>query len=272
MSRPASVVALVLALSACAGTPISRQAADVLIPPDEEVKLGQQVKAQLLKQYKPLADPKVQAYVQGVGARIVALDKGQLPAGITPHFTVLDSPQVNAFAIPGGDIFVFSGLLKAVNNEAELASVLSHEMGHVIKRHVAQGMVTQLGLQTIASIVLGQNPSAIAKIGASLAANGYLLKYSRDNEREADQVGMATMIRSHDWDPHAMIAFFQELEKSSGGGGFAFLQNHPPPADRVQYLTRELAAAGNPGGHLYAARYQAIRALVPVRAASPPQG
>jgi predicted Zn-dependent protease len=249
---------------ACATTQLGKQAADTLIPPEQEVALGQQVKAQVLQQTPVVKDQAVQDYVNGIGQQVVALDQAKLPKGIVPHFTVLDDDQVNAFAIPGGDIFVFSGLLRAVKNDAELASVLSHEMGHVIQRHVAQGMVAQLGLATVAELVLGKNPSKVESLVANVASQGYLMRYTQGNEREADHVGMDTMLRSH-WDPQQMIAFFQQLSEGSGStpGFLAFFSSHPPPADRAQYLGQQLEKSGHQGGSAETSALAGIQSRLP---------
>jgi len=271
------VTALLLLSMGFACATVQREAANTLISTDDEIKLGQQVRAEVLKQSKELNDPQVQAYVQSVGNKIVALYADRLPKGIQPKFTVLDDDQVNAFAIPGGDIFVLSGLLRAVKNEAELASVLSHEMGHVIERHAAQGLVAQMGAQTLASILLGKNPSQLAQIGASVAANGYLIRNTQGFERQADRDGMQTMIKS-DWDPHQMIAFFDQLAKESGSvsGIEAFLSSHPPPADRAQYLGQQLAAAGNKSGAVNPEPIASIQQRLPppkkVAGQPPPHG
>lgn len=251
-------------LAGCAGLPLQRQAADALIPPEQEVELGKQVKAEVLKTTPVVKDQAVQDYVSKIGERVVALNAGKLPKGIEPHFTVLDDDQVNAFAIPGGDIFVFTGLLRAVHNEAELASVLAHETGHVVQRHVAQGLVAQLGLAAVTEMVLGKNPSNIEKVAANIASQGYLMRYTQGNEREADKVGMDAMIRS-EWDPQQMIAFFDELSKESGQvpGFLAFFSSHPPPADRAKYLGEQLASSGHHGGSKDTAGLAAIQSKLP---------
>lgn len=245
----AVLMQVVVLLAGCATfNEVRREAADVVLPPGDERALGEQMRPEILKERPAVEDEAVQAYVQGIGSGLAQHLK--LPEEIRPTFTVVQGDEVNAFAIPGGDVFVFVGLLREVDDEAELASVLAHELGHVERRHVAQQLVTQLGLQTIAELALGQNPGAVAQIATSVAANGYLLRYSRDAEREADQVGMQLMIDSP-YDPRAMISFFDKLAKLQGRAPSqieVFLSSHPPPADRAQTLTQQLAAAGNPSG------------------------
>jgi predicted Zn-dependent protease len=272
--RTVLLVPILLAFTgACATSPIQKEAAETLISPQDEVDLGKQVRAEVLKNEKVSDNQDVQKYVQGVGNKIVELNKDRLPKEFKPTFTVLENDQINAFAIPGGDIFVYTGLLRAVENEAELASVLSHEMGHVVERHAAQGMVAQLGLGTIAELIVGKNPSTLAQIGTSIAANGFLVRNTQSMERQADQVGMKTMIASG-WDPHQMIAFFNKLAAQQGHAPSAleaFLSSHPPPADRAQYLTKELDDAGNPGGKTNPDAIAHIKSeLPPAKTASQP--
>src|SRR5690606_12528518 len=144
--------------------------------------------------------------------------------GITYRFTVIDEPrQVNAFALPGGHIYVYSGLIAAADSEAELAGVLGHEIGHVAERHAAQALGAQFGLQTLASLALGQNPSLIEQIAAGIAAQGYLSRHSRDAERESDSRGLQYLIAAG-YDPTAMPAFFKKLERMSGGNPGALQQ------------------------------------------------
>jgi len=255
----------------CATSGTRRAVADVLLPPSDEVKLGTQVRGEILRRQKPLADPAVQAYVQQVGTGMLALADGQIPREIHPRFTVLESPMVNAFAIPGGDVFVYSGLLAAVENEAELASVLAHELGHVAHRDVAQAMVSQLGVEAVASLVLGNNPGLMERLGATVAAQGYLLHNSREAESGADRFGMSLMVKSP-YDPHAMIVFFEDLAKSSNSPTWmAFLSDHPAPADRAKALEVQLKASGRTGGALNAERLATIQQRLPAHAAGKPR-
>lgn len=251
LRRHLALAGSLLLIASCATTrSIQKETAETLISPQDEVELGKQVRAEVLKSEKVLNNEQVQNYVKGVGEKIVALNKDRLPKEFKPTFTVLENDQINAFAIPGGDIFVYTGLLRAVDNEAELAGVLSHEMGHVVERHAAQGMVAQLGLGTIAELIVGKNPSTLAQIGTSVAANGFLVRNTQSMERQADTQGMETMIKSA-WDPHEMITFFNTLREQEGRDPSkieAFLSSHPPPKDRADYLTAQLQKAGNPSG------------------------
>lgn len=216
----------------------------------DEVALGEQLKAQVLAEEEVLNDEVVQEYVNDVGKRLIARSPKLIPDGIQPTFTVLVGDDVNAFTIPGGHIFVYTGLLRFAESESELAGVMAHELGHVSERHIAKQLVTQLGLQSVGAMVLGRDPSAIAELAATIAANGYLLRYSRGAESEADEVGMELMLPSG-LAPEAMIHFFEKLREMEGRDPSAvevFLSSHPPPKDRAEHLRAQLDAAGNPQG------------------------
>lgn len=247
-------------------------AADVLIPPADEERLGDQLRAQVLQQETVLDDEEVQAYISGIGERLTRLAGPRIPEGITTHFTVLEGDMVNAFAGPGGEIFVFTGLIRAAGNEAELVGVLAHELGHVAERHVAQGLVTQLGVETVLALALGQDPGLLSQIAGTVAAQGYLLRYSRAAEREADTFAMELMIES-EWDPRGLIAFFDTLSEMYGRDPSAietFFSSHPPPGDRAEYLTRMWEEAGSPTGQTNEQRLAGIQRRLPERAADAP--
>ncbi len=222
---------------------------EILLPLSEEVKLGKQLAADVDKQEKILNDPEVQAWVNKVGQR-VAKASGDKRSGIRYTFTVIDKPgMINAFALPGGHIYIYSGLITASQSEAELASVLGHEVGHVTARHAAQSLGTAYGLETLSAVALGKNPGAITQIAAGIAAQGYMSRHSRDAERDADARGLDYLIAAG-YDAKAMPRFFQELEKISGKSNSLeeFFASHPHPADRVKTLTNAIAKKGNPSG------------------------
>jgi len=222
---------------------------ELLLPVPEEVQLGNQLAAEVNQQEKILQDPQVQAYVNSVGQKVVQAS-GDKRDGIKYSFTVIDQPgTINAFALPGGHIYVYSGLILAARSEAELAGVLAHEVGHVTSRHAAQALGTAYGLQTLSAIALGQNPGALQQLAAGIAAQGYMARHSRDAEREADMKGLQYMTKAG-YDPKAMPRFFEELVRISGKSNAVseFFASHPNPQERVKNLNAEIAKKGNPTG------------------------
>jgi beta-barrel assembly-enhancing protease len=249
-----------LLIAAC-GVHTPKGVAQVLVSDEQENQLGQQVKQELDKQgTKYVKDPEVVNYVEGVAKRIFVSANKDRP-GVTWHVYVIDDPkQVNAFATPGGNLFVYTGLIMAADNEAELAGVWGHESGHVVARHSARQMVDAMGLQTVLSIALGENPNALAELAGTLAAKGALLSYSRQDETEADEYG-ARYSSAAGYDPHGIIQFFQKLEKIEGKQPSLakYLSDHPLTADRITHLTEYIQQNNLHGTVIGAERLQPIK-------------
>ncbi len=216
--------------------------------PEQEKKIGAQEHQKIIKQYGLYKDKDLQAYVSGIGARVT--QKTERP-DVTYKFYIIDSPIVNAFALPGGYVYVSRGLLALANSEAELAGVLGHEAAHITARHSAEryshGVVTSLG-GTILSAVLG-NQAASQAIG--LGSNLYLSGYSRGQENEADALGLRYMTQGG-YEPEGLTAFLsalnqdKELSKKTEGTAepFAYFSTHPPTPERI--LKTQNAAANYP--------------------------
>jgi len=221
-----------------------------LISTETEVKLGEQIADQVEAQEKILADPRVQAYVRQVAAPLVRRSLQDRP-GITYRITVLDQPdQVNAFAVPGGPLYVYSGLLLAADNEAELAGVLAHEIGHVVARHSANQLASQYGLEILARLALGEDPARIAEIATQLGQAGVMARFSRDDEREADQHGVKYLVAAG-YDPRGLSTFFQKLQRMEGGKRSEvekLLATHPATTERIRRIEKMIASVGQPEG------------------------
>jgi len=234
-------------------------AIDTLLPVSEENKIGQKVAAELEGKVKLLANEPVQQYIRDLGAKVVAAAGGDTPKGIRYTFKVIDDAKtVNAFAMPGGHIYVYTGLMKKAANEAELMSVISHEVAHVTRRHIAQNLIAANGIDAITKLALGENPGLVGQLASGIAANGFLLKYSRDNEREADKMGLMYEIREG-YDPHGFITFFNKI-KTGEPGFLAIIQSHPPTEERIADLQKQIQARGNVPTNTGAEAYQAILA------------
>jgi beta-barrel assembly-enhancing protease len=241
---PRSRLAVLLAILGGASAGCSTEAAaEILISPEEENMLGQQIKADLEKgtmempPIRYLQDPELRSYILGLAQKVVDLGKKQRPE-FTWSVEVIDDPgQVNAFATPGGYLYVFTGLLRAADNEAEVVGVMGHEVGHVLRRHYAQQLVKTYTLQGLIAIALGQDPGVVAQLAAGILAQGYLLAHSREAETQADEVG-ARLTSQAMYDPHALATFFAKLEMLQGEtpAVLKYLMGHPPPADRRKHI------------------------------------
>ncbi len=237
-------------------------AAEVLVSDAEEEKLGAQVKTELeQKQHiRYLNDQVVTSYVQGVANRILTFAKRDRPNQKWQVFVVDDPKTVNAFATPGAYIYVYSGLLLATDNEAEIAGVLAHESGHVVARHAARQIVQVYGLEAVLALALGKNPSLLVKYAAVIAANGTLLAHSRSDENEADEYG-ARYSSAAGYDPHGLVTFFQKLQAKSGKQSTpsTWLSTHPATPDRIDHVNRFIAENRLTGSDLGADRLQPIK-------------
>ncbi|MBF5044581.1 M48 family metalloprotease [Aggregicoccus sp. 17bor-14] len=236
-------------------------AAKALITPEQELQLGQQVKSELetKEKIKYVTDPEVVNYVNGVSQRILQFASKDRPE-VKWQVHVIDDPKtVNAFATPGGFLYVYTGLLLAADNEAELAGVMGHEAGHVVARHSARQMVDAYGLQAVTGMALGQNPNAIAQMAAGLAGNVGMLKFGRDMEKEADEYG-ATYSSAAGYDPRGLVTFFQKLEAQEGNPGvLQFLSTHPSSAQRVELINAFIAQHNLSGTDVGADRLAPIK-------------
>lgn len=229
----------------CAGSQLSRGAANALVPVADENKLGEQMVPEIEAELKISDNQALQSYIQTMGNKVAteARKRGEVPKGIKFTFTVVDDPKtVNAFAIPGGHIYMYTGLMKAADSEAEIAGVLGHEIAHVTRRHIAQQLVTLYGLDAVMSMALGENPGLIGSLVGNIAGQGYMLKNSRDAERDADQYGVNYMIAAG-YNPLGFVSFFSKLGGS--GGVPEFLSTHPDPSDRATATRKRIAAMDN---------------------------
>ncbi|HEX2637606.1 MAG TPA: M48 family metalloprotease [Gemmatimonadales bacterium] len=232
---------LTLAPMGCARNPVTGKNELSLVSESQEIQMGKEAAAQVQQSIGYYNDPALQAYVSGIGMKMAkASERPNLPW----EFHVVNDASVNAFALPGGFIFVTRGLMTAINDEAELATVVGHEIGHVTNRHSVQQMskaeLAQVGLG-IGSIL----SSDVAKL-AGLASQGLsllFLKYSRDAENQADKAGFRYALNAN-YNVSEMANVFQTLDRmsqASGGGKLPeWLSTHPDPGTRVQNTEQRL--------------------------------
>ena len=220
--RPFPLLLLAAALLAACSTqvvnPVTGKTERTVMDEQTEIAEGAKAHKEVLQEYRGYDNPRLQAYVDDLGQRLA---KQSHRAGLTWTFTVLDSPEINAFALPGGYVYVTRGIMAFLDSEAELAGVMGHEIGHVTARHGAQRATRRqsAGIGVIAATVLGAvlevgGVSGATNIASQLsqsAAAGYVASYSRDQESQADELGAEYLARNH-YDPRNMIDVIQALK------------------------------------------------------------
>lgn len=244
-------------------------AAIALLSVTDEIKLGREAQKQV-RASTPRVTGSPGSYVAALGRQLAA----RAPGPKYPYsFSLANYRDLNAFALPGGPVWVNRGVLQAARTEAQVAGVLAHEIAHVAQRHAAaqisKGVIAN-GLLGLLGAVLGNSGGArTAQTGAQVLAGGYLMKFSRDDEREADRVGVE-IVRRAGWDPRGMLEFMQILREHAGrepSSVEVFLSSHPSPAERVQQLRTQLSRTKAGGRRDSAAFRNARSALVKMPAA-----
>jgi beta-barrel assembly-enhancing protease len=212
-----------------------------LFSAQEEIQAGRQAAAQVPKQLPvlPDSDPVVR-YVQRLGAELAS----HAPGEKWPYnFHVINQKEINAFALPGGPVYVNLGTIQAADNEAELAGVMAHEISHVVQRHGTRAASKQMAAQLPLAIlggVMGRGALAqMAQLGLSFGVGSYFLKNSRQAEKEADLLGTDIMYDTG-FNPQAMAQFFEKIQSQGGARAPQFLSDHPDPGNRVEYVMAEV--------------------------------
>ena len=233
---------------------------------EDDIKLGQQLDQEIASnpQQYPILDPSQFAAAYQHLQRITnqLLNSGQLR--YRDRFAwqlkiIRDDNTLNAFCAPGGYIYVYTGLIKFLDRESELAGVMGHEIAHADLRHSTEMLTRNYGVQVLLEILLGGSPGTLANIATNLA----LLSYSRGNETEADMASVAYLC-STEYDPKGTAGFFQKLvDQGQGSSGPAWLSTHPAPDDRVQNINAEADRRGCQGGGTFENRYLEFKQSLP---------
>jgi metalloendopeptidase OMA1, mitochondrial len=228
-------------LVGCTTVPETGRRQLMLVSPEQETQMGLQSFAQVKQQERVSNDPRHNARIERIGRRIAASVGRELP-NAQWEFVVFESDQVNAFALPGGKVGVYTGLLKLADSDDEIASVIGHEIAHVTSRHGGERMSQQIAAAGGAALVgVAANDSKYQEYflaGYGLLATGTVLKYSRDHETEADGVGLR-FAAGAGYDPRAAITFWQKMAaKSEGKEPWKWMSTHPPSAERIANLQR----------------------------------
>ena len=216
---------------------------------EEEVAVGRTAADEIEKGLELLSDDLVTSYISDLGQAVAA---ESARSSLTYHFTVVNTSEINAFALPGGFIYVNRGLIEAADNEDELVGVLGHEIAHVVARHgaeqVQRAAYANLGLSVLGSLLGNGAGAQLGKVAAEMATAGTFMRFTRDAEREADQLGAENVV-SVGRDPRGMITFFEKLGALRDGQANAverFFASHPDPDERISNIEDLLAAQGRP--------------------------
>lgn len=226
------------AIAACAMNPATGRKQVSLMSESQEVALGQEMDPEVRREMGVYEDAELQRYVESIGRRLARLSERPELAW---HFTVVDAPAVNAFALPGGYIYITRGILPFLDDEAQLAGVLGHEIGHVTARHSAQQYTKATGATVGLALLSIFVPQAQAVQGLTEQALGLLfLKYGRNDELQADQLGVRYTAAAN-WNPAGVAGMLTSLERLDQANGSRkgipnWLSTHPAPADRVQKI------------------------------------
>src|SRR5688572_12478933 len=252
MNRQRRVGALILALVMTVGVAEAQTQVKPgfnLFSPEQDVEIGRQSAAEVQRQMPVLSDRELEAYVNRIGQKLAA----NAPGPKFPYeFRVVNASDINAFALPGGPIYLNRGIIDSARNEGEVAGVLAHEIAHVAVRHgthqASKAYAAQAGLSILGGLLggrVGQNTAGIINAVGGFGLNALFLKFSREAETQADLVGAQMLARSG-YTPADMISFFQTLAKAEPSKKTNFLSSHPAPSDRISRLQREAQALNVP--------------------------
>jgi predicted Zn-dependent protease len=288
VARCVLFAAVAFCVSGCSTNPATGRSQALMYNRSEEIQIGEENKGPLTEEFGgAITQPALHNYVADIGKRLAAVTESDFPS-LPWEFTLLNSKVINAFALPGGKVFISRGLCEEMTNEAQLAAVLGHEVGHVTARHTSERMSQALGT-TIGGAIIGGLIGAAAggKDGAAAGAAGgatiggiVSLSFSREQEIEADRLGMRYMEKLG-YDPVGAIEVQEILGRAGGGGGTPeFLSTHPASATRIAELNKRYNkyyahTRGNPNYQKHADRYQpflaGLRALPKPRADAEPR-
>jgi len=232
----AALLLTVAALSACSTAPVTGRQQLVLMSDQEAATMGRDAYRQILAEKGVASNAEQTAMVRRVGERIAEANG----FGGNWEFNLINDDTPNAFALPGGYVGVNTGLFQVVHNEDQLAAVMGHEVAHVIARHPAERMSREALVGTGAAVIGAATPE-MADMAAAAATLGLVLPFSREQEAEADSIGLQYMARAG-YDPRAAVEVWRNFD-ALGRSGPSFLATHPSPGDRIANLQSQMPAA-----------------------------
>lgn len=254
------MAAAVMLEGGCATTGINQGQINI-ISSGEEVSMGQELAVEVEKEFPVYPDAQVNAYVDGVGQKLARISDRP---DIQYHFAVIAKDEMNAFALPGGYIYIYTGLLSELEDEAQLAGVLAHEIGHVTARHSTERLTTMYGYQILTSLLLGENPNMWAELVTNISSTGGFLAYSRKNEFEADRLGVKYSSTAG-YNPAGVVELLGKLHSMHDrepGKLEELLSTHPPTSDRIAEANAVIRGYSQ-GGARNRAAYESMKKRLP---------
>jgi len=238
---------------------------------DQDVEFGEEFHNQLLnnpEEYPILSEtayPDAYNHLETIRDELLKSDDLRYAEEFSWDVYIIENDDVlNAFCVPGGKMYFYTGIIKFLDNEAEFAGVMAHEMAHADKRHTTKTMTKQYGFSMLLSALLGDDPGTLAQIAADLAQGLGSLAFSRDHEYEADEYAVrytADGTGDYNYYPKGISAFFEKMEGQASAP--EFLSTHPSPDNRLESIDEFWVSIGSPDGEDYASRYQEFKNSLP---------
>ena len=262
-----SVIAAMLALSVAAASAQTKvEAPKNKYSPADDVKLGREAAAEVQKELPVMRDERVNSYLNSIGRRLAnAIPAEFRHPEFNYSFTGVNMREINAFALPGGPMYINRGMIEKARNEGEVAGVMAHEISHVALRHgtAQQSKATPFAIGQIAGqiagAIIGGRTGAMIAQGSEFGLGTYFLKYGRDYERQADILG-ARIMAAAGYDPRDMANVFRTIEKESGPGGPEWMSSHPNPGNRYEAINQEARNLRVEGGTRDTRDFQTVQA------------
>lgn len=239
-------ISILMTLSGCVTNPISGESQFIIFSEDQDIELGKSYSPEMEKQMGGrIQNLVIQNYLNSVGQQIASVS--HQPPYFSYQYVALEDDMINAFALPGGYIFITKGMLLKLQNEAQLASILAHETIHVVARHSSAAISRDIGMEVALSVALsGSSGYATQVAGVTKQIIG--LSYSRSQEREADLGGLDYMVKAG-FDPWQMVRSMEMLEAEQKTKQIEFFSTHPSPENRVGYISEAIRSRGYGSGY-----------------------
>ena len=260
------VTATIAALTIAVGAQTKITAPKNKYAPEDDVKLGREAAAEVRKELPIIKDELIADYLDRLGQQLVAAAPAEFRQPVFQYsFTPVNLKDINAFALPGGPMFVNRGMFDAARGEGEVAGVMAHELSHVLLRHGTANATKAQGFQlgaiagAIAGAVIGGGWGQVISQGSQFGLGTWLLKYSREYEKQADLLGAQIMARAG-YDPRDLGRMFETIQKQAGGGAPQWMSSHPDPGNRSAYITKEAESLQIASRNTNNAQFQSARA------------